>query len=606
MKKFYKNAFRAKLLLIVFLSNLVLTVHSQVIPSDKRVNWGQIVDKYQFREPTTRLNIMDYGGDSLGQEDNTAAFTTALSALNGHAGVIYFPAGRFMFESTISLPDSVVLAGAGTLNTNLLFDLRNQPVNTIQMTGSSANNFVLLDGGFEKGSNKLWTASTQFQPGDWVEIREENGSWDTQPVSWADYSVGQIEQVLSVDGDTIFLSNPLRIDYDTNLKPQIQKITPVVNSGVQCMTIKRLDGTGTGGGYNIYFNLAVNCRVRAIVSDSSNASHVFVSRSSMIRVEGSTFRNAFLFDGVATHGYGVTVSYHSGGCLITNNIFHHLRHAMMAYNGANGNVFSYNYSFDVIRTEFPNDASGDISLHGHYPFANLFEGNVVQNIVIDDYWGIAGPWNTFFRNRAESWGIGFYISYPDIPGSINQNFVGNQTTNTTLLHGQFTVDLDSNFVYGNNILGQWVPSGTYDLSDSSYYLSSAPEFWNETLSWPPPMPASESSSVIPSVIRYHTGEGYNYCDNGSTTGIENPDAFHKMMIYPNPNHGFFYSLFPEKILQVLNYEVYSLDGKMIYKNKVKPEGNRIEIRLPDTFKSGMYFIRIGVNNKVYRNKILLL
>lgn len=210
MKSLFKNVFLTPLLFSVLLLVLVLPVRSQVIPSGNRVDWEQIVKKYRFRESTTRLNIMNYGGDSLGQKDNTPAFTKALDALNGHAGVIYFPAGRFLFNGTLNLPDSAVLSGSGINSTILLFDLNNQPINAIQIIGSADNNFVLLDGGFEKGSNKLWITSVHFKPGDWVEIREENGSWDTQPISWADYSIGQIEQVTSVVGDTIFFVQSLK------------------------------------------------------------------------------------------------------------------------------------------------------------------------------------------------------------------------------------------------------------------------------------------------------------------------------------------------------------------------------------------------------------
>ncbi len=109
-----------------------------------------------------------------------------------------------------------------------------------------------------------------------------------------------------------------------------------------------------------------------------------------------------------------------------------LRHAMMVKTGANGNVFSYNYSKNVRRSEWPNNYGGDISLHGHYSYANLFEGNIVQNIMIDHYWGPSGPLNTFFRNRAELYGI--IMTGGDPTTSDMQNFVGNEITNNGFLN----------------------------------------------------------------------------------------------------------------------------------------------------------------------------
>ena len=44
-------------------------------------------------------------------------------------------------------------------------------------------------------------------------------------------------------------------------------------------------------------------------------------------------------------------------------------------------------------------------MHGHYPFRNLFEGNIVQEIDITDYWGPAGPGNVLLRNIVEREGI---------------------------------------------------------------------------------------------------------------------------------------------------------------------------------------------------------
>ena len=56
-------------------------------------------------------------------------------------------------------------------------------------------------------------------------------------------------------------------------------------------------------------------------------------------------------------------------------------------------------------TVLPSDAAGDLVLHGNYPYANLFEGNILQNLVVDDSHGLNGPYNTFFRNRADNYGI---------------------------------------------------------------------------------------------------------------------------------------------------------------------------------------------------------
>ena len=86
-------------------------------------------------------------------------------------------------------------------------------------------------------------------------------------------------------------------------------------------------------------------------------------------------------------------------CLVEDNIFNHLRHSMILQAGANGNIFSYNYSYDPYWTGvfFPANSAGEIVLHGNWPYANLFEGNDVGNIVIDNSHDANGPHNTFLE-----------------------------------------------------------------------------------------------------------------------------------------------------------------------------------------------------------------
>jgi len=79
---------------------------------------------------------------------------------------------------------------------------------------------------------------------------------------------------------------------------------------------------------------------------------------------------------------------------------------VLLQSGANGNVISYNYSLNPNQSDSPPaNGAGDLVLHGNYPFANLFEGNICQNVMIDASHGINGPYNTFFRNRVQLYGI---------------------------------------------------------------------------------------------------------------------------------------------------------------------------------------------------------
>jgi hypothetical protein len=68
------------------------------------------------------------------------------------------------------------------------------------------------------------------------------------------------------------------------------------------------------------------------------------------------------------------------------------------------------------------------------PYANLFEGNIIQNYMIDHYWGPAGPYNTFFRNRTELYGI--VMTNSNGYDSNLQNHGGQRCSQHRLVHGQ--------------------------------------------------------------------------------------------------------------------------------------------------------------------------
>ncbi|MEJ7588965.1 MAG: hypothetical protein WKI04_15525 [Ferruginibacter sp.] len=202
---------------------------------------------------------------------------------------------------------------------------------------------------------------------------------------------------------------------------------------------------------------------------------------------------------VRGEGYGIACELTSGECLVENNIFKHLRHSMLLQSSANGNVFAYNYSIEPYKSEsFPNDLSADIALHGNYPYLNLFEGNIAQNISIDAAHGINGPFNTFFRNRAASYGISISSG-----GGDSSNLIGNEITSTTFLKGNYLLQGSGNQEYANNKNNTIIPAGTAALSDTSYIYNATPGFWNIAASWPSiGFPNSLNSGTIPATARY--------------------------------------------------------------------------------------------------------
>jgi hypothetical protein len=62
--------------------------------------------------PSLTLNVMDFGAEGRGREDDTAAIGAALAKLrSAGGGVLYFPRGRYLVSKTLSIPERTVLRG---------------------------------------------------------------------------------------------------------------------------------------------------------------------------------------------------------------------------------------------------------------------------------------------------------------------------------------------------------------------------------------------------------------------------------------------------------------------------------------------------------------
>jgi hypothetical protein len=268
---------------------------------------------------------------------------------------------------------------------------------------------------------------------------------------------------------------------------------------------------------SINFEYAAHCWVRGVESTNCFGANVGLSYCTQMEITGCYFHHAYEVDGGGS-GYGVILQFKSGECRVENNIFRLLRHAMLLQAGANGNVFGYNYSREATRTEFVSDASGDIVAHGNYPFANLFEGNIVQHAWLDNSHNANGPFNTLFRNRAEHAGI----NVTD-PACTNLNVVGNETYTGSLLiqlgvGDGYKLQGTGNFECGNNTQSDGIQApGTTNLTDYSYYLNadpsvppSLPAFWNITNAFPTiglPLALTDTKE-IPASVRYFAGTNF--------------------------------------------------------------------------------------------------
>tara|TARA_B100000767_G_scaffold2190_1_gene2175 strand:- start:6722 stop:7528 length:807 start_codon:yes stop_codon:yes gene_type:complete len=225
---------------------------------------------------------------------------------------------------------------------------------------------------------------------------------------------------------------------------------------------------------------------------------------------------------------------------------------MILQAGANGNIFAYNYSIDPFWTGtfFPANSTGEIVLHGNWPYANLLEGNEVGNIVIDNSHGANGPHNTFLRNRANGYGIFFSDT-----SSPSQHFIGNEITNDSLPAPfnslTYLIQGSNHLIYGNNNLGVIDPLGTDTLSVLSYAYSSLPDFLPIVQWGSIGVPNSINSSNIPSKDRFRFNAIFsNSCGQNLTSNT----------IYNSKSVG----VFPNPFIDRLNIEGSSIESIEVF------------------------------------------
>lgn len=529
-----KNIYVAILCAVLDLSFSPVKTSAQAIPADRITDWSKAGLQDTVPSYSNVINIMNYGGVNNGSASNHAAFQSAVAALGGGPGVVYFPIGTYLFTQPISLRDSLVIRGDGKDASQLFFNLGGAFQNMITIEGSiGTTNWNVTQSVNKNDSAIVVNTTTGLAAGDWVMIADDDTGKVTSP--WAYGVTGQIFRVESIAGNTLVADQILRRNYPVDSMPYIRKITPVQGAGIECLLLMRNDSTAAQT-YNVYTNYAVNSWVVGVESVNTNFAHIGLNASSHMLIRGNYLHHSFGYGG-GGRAYGVVLQYTTGDCLIDNNSFEFLRHSMLLQLGANGNVLSYNYSTSPnwLEPPLPANSAGDAVLHGDYPYLNLFEGNVVQHIVIDNSHGKNGPYNTFFRNRAQLYGI-FMNSGTGVTDSVN--FVGNEVTNTGPLMGNFSLAGTGHLQQGNTIKGVLTPAGS-TVTEHSLYLNSAPAFWAGNLPWPhigTPFPYNQSTNTAQS--RFPIVAMRTDCRlNPVYVGIDEVGGVERFKVYPNPANG---------------------------------------------------------------------
>ncbi len=424
------------ILFLIFLNMSILFSQAPVpiIDQTRLVDWSNAGNLFNTpNKADAVLNVVDFGAIPNDDIDDYLAIESAIDSAKNIDGlkIIYFPAGTYKISSSIILQveesngnvvfnGNIVFQGDGE---NSILYFYNQLMNaaSFQFLGIRKG-YVSVDSNLIKGDNSINAPElpTLCNDNDWIHLSE----YDSPKTTDSHHVIGQITQVLNVN--TGLIKDEASKNYYSNYDLRVYKIIPLINVGIEKLKIKRVvvsQWTPPNHGYdqsNIIFKYAVNNWVKGVYFYNTFEHHIKIKYSSHILISGCYFEEANE-KGDGGWGYGVSLEKSSTNCLIENNIFRKLRHAMLVQDGANCNVFSFNYSIEQ-QWNYLDGSGADLCMHGDYPYSNLFEENSVVKIWADAAHGDNGPYNTFLRNHTH----GERVSY--IWNADYTNFIGNSNS----------------------------------------------------------------------------------------------------------------------------------------------------------------------------------
>lgn len=447
--------------------------------------------------PDVEVAVTISEDDLLNSRNTAITIQGAIDSVSDQ-GAVLLPKGEYTLHQPIYMRSGVVLRGAGVKHTKLIFDLKlpeqvvpfEMPAGgSIRFEGNQETNGRPIEGDHFKGEQTIRSLSLAgINVGDTIEVFSENDPFMMYTESrwkrpWAEQALGQLVRVTQIGDHELRIDTPLRLNFFKELNPRIRKLTPIENAGLESMSLVRIDNTPDS---SVGFEKALNCWIKDCESTMTTRGHIWINRSRFITVQGNTVHHAFSY-GSGGSGYGLVAGNIAVDCLFVDNITHNLRHSLMAKKGSNGNVFAYNYSFQRRRDPEGEKLLCDISLHGHYPHQNLFEGNVVEFVDIADHWGPTGPNTTLFRNYIRE---GIIIR----DHSHHTRIIGNVITEGSI-ESDITVQYTS--LVQNSVLSdtEYKDAVIETPLPASLIYQKKPEFWN-SLPWPAIGPGTDLNREI--------------------------------------------------------------------------------------------------------------
>jgi Pectate lyase superfamily protein len=355
--------------------------------------------------------------------DATSAIQSALDGCMGKNQVVALAAGTYTVTATITIPNGVVLRGAGSSATTVL-STNGGPViqigtmqDTICYDGSGFDSAAkpLLSQDATKETATLSVASAAgFVAGDLALVDQQ----DTAEVNEGDctsifkrvanYGVSERVEVASVSGNTLTLTTPLHWTFKKSQSGQVSRVSQAATkwAGVESMLLQggrpgSYPGQHAGG---IELSNAAYCWVKDVEIDGTTSGMpIRLAGTYRCVVRDSHVHNSYSY-GFAQDNYGIVVACGAADNLIENNIARFMNKPVVFNVSGGGNVVGYNYADNSWSCDGNNDdgfQEVNVDTHCAFPHMELMEGNWAPHMGASTTHGNAG-YLTYFRNYASS------------------------------------------------------------------------------------------------------------------------------------------------------------------------------------------------------------
>jgi hypothetical protein len=406
-----------KWMLTLLIISLLLPWASGFMPEDRLIDWTMVGVDGGIPQRSVLRDCVAMDGVHPDGSDTSQEIQACIDNVPQN-GVAYLPAGTYTLSSGIKLKSQKTLRGAGADKTILAAgDMRAVVYIGEQYSPKAAIDII---SGYNKGSSQLTLADAALvNVGAYIRIDELNDA--SVPVTnvgygtctWCGRDNGarvrtQLTKVTAKSGNTITIDPPMYFTFKRANKPQVLKVGAPTTSGmvtefagIEALTIRNVGTSMNNYRIPIEAYLSANCWAKGIRIENCGQRCIQLYYDNFgFELRDSTISRCISDRYDSNDCYGMLIGIATSNILIENNIYEYLADGPMFGWGASGNVIGYNFIYDAHRTNVMKTwfiAIGG-SHHGAHTSYNLWEGNVMEALYFDQYWG-SGSHNTAFRNR---------------------------------------------------------------------------------------------------------------------------------------------------------------------------------------------------------------